>query len=84
METKTIKGVDEEIWMRFKALAARNRLPMGKLLTDMVKEHEKKSEEFWDKILHAGKILSDKEAEEINKISRKIRKEKGFRNVPNF
>ncbi|HLC53150.1 MAG TPA: hypothetical protein VJK03_01280 [Candidatus Nanoarchaeia archaeon] len=82
METKTIKGVDEETWARFKMLAAKNRITMGKLMKSMVREYEKKkTEEIWEKILHSGKILSDKEADNISEITRKMRKENWTRNA---
>jgi len=35
----------------------------------------------WDRILNYGKILTDKEADEMEKITKKLRKEKGFRDV---
>ncbi|HLC22684.1 MAG TPA: hypothetical protein VJJ79_02835 [Candidatus Nanoarchaeia archaeon] len=83
-EVKTIKGINEETWTKFKILAATKRVTMGNLLTTMVKEYEKYSNDVWDKILKSGKILSDKEASDIEKITRNMRKEKGFRNVPDF
>ena len=83
-EVKTIKGVDDETWVKFKMLAAAKRVTMGYLLTTMIKEYEKYANDVWDKILHSGKILSDNEAEDIEKITRKMRKERGFRNVLDF
>lgn len=80
-EVKTIKGIDEETWMKFKVLAAAKRVTMGKLLTTMVKEYEKYANDVWDKILNSGKILSEKEAEEMHTITRKIRKENWVRNA---
>jgi len=41
----------------------------------------KKSKEFWNAILNSGKILSNKEAKELNAISKKLRKEDWFRKV---
>jgi hypothetical protein len=81
MEVKTIKGIDEETWTRFKVLAAKKRLTMGKLLSDMVVSYSKHSDDTWDKILYSGKIISDKEAEDIHKITKKIRKESWVRNA---
>ena len=36
---------------------------------------------MWNKILHSGKIISGKEAEEMRKITKKIRKESWVRNA---
>ena len=81
---KTIKAVDEETWVKFKILATKERQTMGKLLATMVREHEKRAQNVWDTIFHSGKILSDKEAEDMHKIVRKLRKERGFRDVSDF
>jgi len=74
MEVKTIKGVDDETWARFKMLAAKKNLPMGKLLISMIKNYEKNSDEVWNKILNSGKIISDKEAEKMEKETKRLRK----------
>jgi hypothetical protein len=79
METKCIKDIDEETWREFKSLAAKNNLRMAGLLKVMVKEFEKNNTKFWDNILNNKKILTDKEAEDLEKITKKGRKEKGFR-----
>jgi len=79
MEVKTIKGINETTWAEFKSLAAKKRVTMGELLKMMVEEYSKNSEEFWDSILNGEKNLSEKEAEEMLSISKKIRKKKGFR-----
>lgn len=79
MDVKTIKGVDDETWMKFKVLAAKKRLTMGRLLGDMIDSYDKHAEETWEKILNSGKILSDKEAEELERDVKKIRKAKWFR-----
>ncbi|MEK6889831.1 MAG: hypothetical protein AABX35_01455 [Nanoarchaeota archaeon] len=85
MEVKTIKGIDEGTWMRFKVLAAKKRLTMGKLLHTMVGEYEKKKDEdFWDFILSGERRISDKDADEMEISLKKLRKERGFRDVPNF
>ena len=65
METKTIKNVDEETWREFKTLSVKNNLKMSLLLKIMIKEFEKNSEKFWNKILKGGKNLSDNEANEM-------------------
>ncbi|MBM3233083.1 hypothetical protein FJZ18_02865 [Candidatus Pacearchaeota archaeon] len=80
-EVKSIKGIDDETWRKFKALAAAKRVTMGVLLTTMIKEYEKYANDVWDKILHGEKILSDEEAEEMHTVSRKLRKENWVRNA---
>lgn len=85
MEVKTIKGIDEETWMRFKVLAAKKRLTMGNLLHKMVKEYDqKKDDDVWDFILSGERRISDKDADEMETSLKKLRKERGFRDVPNF
>lgn len=76
---KTIKDVDEEAWLEFKSIAARNKMKMGKLFEEMVDEYKERSKDVWNAILNPGKILSDKEADYMEEIVKKIRKEKGFR-----
>ena len=78
-EVKTIKGIDDDTWREFKSLAAKDSLKLGALLKNMLKEYEKTRETFWDKILETEKILTDKEADEFEKIISKKRKEYGFR-----
>ena len=79
MEIKTIRDVDEGTWNEFKAMAAKSNLKMSLLLKIMVKELERKSEDFWSKILKEGKKLSKDEAGDMLKISESSRKERGFR-----
>ena len=79
METKCIKDVDEETWREFKTLAVKNNLKMAVLLKIMIKEFEKNNRKFWDEILYGEKLMTDKEAEEMIKITRDFRKERGFR-----
>ena len=81
---KTIKGVDVETWVEFKALATKKCISMGKLLAIMIHEYKRSSDEFWKDILKGEKIISDKDAEEMHKVSRKLRKEWGFRHIPDF
>ncbi len=83
-DIRTIKGVNREVWLRFKELAAKKGMKMGDLFENMVKEHSKKSDDFWSEILSGEKRLTDKEAEDMNKTVKKLRKEWGFRNVPDF
>ena len=79
MTIKTIKGVDEDTWYRFRSLAVKSRIGMGNLLNEMIKEYENKSKEFWNDILESEKLLSDKEADELLNRMKKLRKEYGFR-----
>ena len=69
---KTIKGVDEETWSEFKSLAAKDSVKMGKLFEKMVVDYNKKSSEFWADILRGPKIISDAEAEAMEKTLKKI------------
>jgi len=76
---KTIKDVDEEAWLEFKSIAARNNVKMGKLFEKMVGSYKEESRKVWNNILNPGKILNDKEAEDMEKFVKDLRKEKGFR-----
>lgn len=79
MNLKTIKGVREEKWAEFKSLAAKKRVPMGRLLESMIESYSKHSEETWKKILSGKKVLSDREAEEMRKFVSGLRKEEWFK-----
>lgn len=81
---RTIKGVNRETWLKFKEMAARKGIKMGDLFENMTDEYEKNVERTWNIILNSGKALSDEEAEDMLKTVKKLRKEKGFRNVLNF
>lgn len=76
---KTIKGIDENIWLEFKSLASRNNSRTGKFFEVLVQEYKNRSAKSWTNILNAGKILSDGEAEDMNKLVRELRREKGYR-----
>ena len=79
MEVKTIKGVSEERWMEFKSLAAKKRVPLGSLFEIMLEDYFKNADSFWEKVLNGKKILSEKEAEELKKDTKKLRRDSGFR-----
>jgi len=79
MKIKTIKNIDEQTWKNFKVLSTKMGISMGILLKIMTKEFEKNNEKFWNSIFDKEKYLSNKEAEEISKLSKNLRKEKGFR-----
>ena len=78
-EVKTIKDVDEETWAEFKSMAAKNNVKLGTFFKTLVKGHTKNSTAFWNTILKGEKILSDKEAEELEAAVKSVRKEYGFR-----
>lgn len=84
METKCIKNIEEETWKEFKTLAIKYNLNMGELLKRMIIKFNNNDKDLWNNILNRKKILSEKEAEDIEKITRKIRKERGFRDEINF
>ncbi|MBS3051078.1 MAG: hypothetical protein J4400_02930 [Candidatus Aenigmarchaeota archaeon] len=79
MTTRTIKDVDDETWRKLKMLSAGHDATMGKILKKITNDYEERSRNFWDKILNGEKILSDKEADEMESFVKKLRKEKGFR-----
>ena len=78
---KTIKDVDEEAWLEFKSIAARNKMKMGKLFGRMIEEYKEKSKDFWDEILKGPHVLSKEEADSMLDTVKNIRKEYGFRRV---
>ncbi|MBU3923596.1 MAG: hypothetical protein KJ592_01650 [Nanoarchaeota archaeon] len=79
MEIKSIKGIDSQTWNTFKATAIKNNIRMSMLLKLMLSEFNKNSKTFWDNILNDDENLTEKEANDIEKITSNIRKEKGFR-----
>ncbi|MBS3072323.1 hypothetical protein J4477_00635 [Candidatus Pacearchaeota archaeon] len=79
MEIKTIKNVNEETWREFIVIVAKNNVKMSALLKMMVKEFEKNNKNFWNEILNGEKLMTDREAEEMKRITVNIIKEKGFR-----
>lgn len=80
-EVKTIKDVGDETWAEFKVLAAQNKVKLGTLLKTLIEEYKRKST-FWKEILEGDKILSHKEARELEKVIHAVRKEYGFRTSP--
>lgn len=84
METKCIKNVDEDTWGDFKALAMRNKIKMAILLKMMINEFEKNSRELWREILSRKKLLGNEEADDMENIVKKLRKERGFRDGAGF
>ena len=78
-EVKTIKGVDDETWSEFKSLAAKEKVNLGVFLKNILKEYEKSRAPFWKRIFEGEKILSEKEADDIENLIKTKRKESGFR-----
>lgn len=79
MSLKTIKNVDERTWTEFKTLAVKNGVNMGKMLERLIKDYSERKNKIFAKIFSGKKILSDREALELEKTITKIRKERGFR-----
>ena len=76
---KTIKGVNDESWLEFRNLASRNNMNSGEFFEELVNNYKKTSKNTWKELLNAGKILSDKEADEMMEVVKKLRSERGFR-----
>ena len=74
MGLKTIKGVDEQTWHKFKILAAQEKKSSAAMFQKIVDMYCKDADKFWDSFLNCGKILTDEEAEMILETSRSIRK----------
>ena len=81
MKVRTIKDVDDETWKLMKEAARREKLKMGVLLKEIVKEHKTKPSKFWSVILNGKPLLTEREAKEMVKTVAKLRKESGYRNV---
>jgi methionyl-tRNA synthetase len=79
VEVKTIKDIDNKTWNEFKDFAAVNNMKLGAFFKTLVKEHEKNTKEFWKSILECEKVLTDDEAEDMEKIIKNSRKDYGFR-----
>ena len=76
---KTIKGIDEDAWLEFKSLAAKNKMKTGEFFERLIEEYKRRADAAWEKILNPGKILSGEEAEYLEKFVKNLRKERGFR-----
>ena len=74
-----MKGVRRDKWLKFKEIAAKKGIRMGDLFENMIDVYSEKSDEFWDEILSGKKRLSNKEAKEMHKIVKELRKDRGFR-----
>ncbi len=76
--------MDEETWKILKDLSNRRKLKMGSVLKYAVREYASKSAKKWLGIIPAKPILTDEEAEDMLKLVKKIRKERGYRDVINL
>jgi|APSaa5957512622_1039677.scaffolds.fasta_scaffold02473_5 hypothetical protein len=79
MEVRTIKNVDAETWKKFKVLAVREGVSMSVLLRGLVNSYDRKKSSVWGKVFDKDNKLKYGEAEDLEKISKKLRKERGFR-----
>ena len=75
METvKTIKGVSDDTWAEFKALAAKNKMSMAEFFRHLVNS-QKESSTWWEEYKKMPKILTEKEAKAFKEEVRKMRDE---------
>jgi hypothetical protein len=79
MGTKTMKGVQEDVWTEFRSLAVKNRMKTGQFFEKLVKSYKEDNDIFWKDILSGEKIITDKEAKEMHKVVKDMRKEWGYR-----
>lgn len=79
MSLKTVKGIDEAAWAKFKALAAQRRVPMGKMFASLVQHYEQQERGVWDELFAMKPILSKREADALLRETKKVRHEYGFR-----
>jgi len=80
METvKTIKDVDDDAWHELKSLASRNKMKLGQFIELLLSDYQRNAKGYWKQVLQGGKVLTDREANELESILSKMRKESGFR-----
>jgi hypothetical protein len=84
MKVKTIKDVDDETWKILKELSSRRKMKMGRVLRYAVRNYARKPEKNLTSIIPKEPILTNKEAEDILKYVKKMRKESGYRDVSGF
>ncbi len=79
-EVKTIKGVDEEIWADFKAIAEKEDRKMAEVLADLVKYYKERNiKKNWEEILTVKEPLTEYEAKMVEKRIKEFRKDFKFR-----
>lgn len=79
MNTKTLKGVENQTWRRFKSIAAKQGMTMGTLFKNMVEIYDQEDNSFWDDVLSRKSLLSEEEANKLAESTKKLRLGKGFR-----
>lgn len=79
MTTRTIKDVDDATWKTLRELATRKKQKMGTLLKHVVREYEKKELKPTKTFVPKTPIISSREARELERIVREMRRESGFR-----
>ena len=79
MMIRTIKGIENDKWMKLKILAAKRNVALGRLVEIMIEDYSNRADAVWNKILSGEKIISEKEAEEFSKEIIRLRKNRGFR-----
>lgn len=79
MIIRTIKGVENDKWIKLKMLAAKKNVALGRLIEIMIEDYSRRADAVWNKALSGDKIINDSEARGLaNEISN-LRKEGGFR-----
>jgi hypothetical protein len=78
MVTKTVRGISPEAWAKLKSLAARKSTKIGRLIEEMIRYYDARADEVWDMVLSGKKLLSDKEAEDMEKAIKYHKKERWF------
>lgn len=73
-----IKNVDSELWNRFKTGAAKHGLAMNQYLAILIEEHENR-ENSWNNIISRAGKITEKEAEELRRRAKTLRKDFSFR-----
>lgn len=74
-----MKGIQEETWAEFRSLAAKNRMKTGQFFEKLVISYKQNTNDFWKEVLKGEKILSEQEARDIEAMTKKMRKEVGWR-----
>ena len=76
---KTIKGINDGTWRKFKSIARKSKIKMGALFEKMVRNYDEREEAAWNRVLHADPIFTESEAEIAKKEILSMRREWGFR-----
>lgn len=79
MIIRTIKGVENDKWIKLKMLAAKKNIALGKLIEIMIEDYSRRADVVWNKVLSGDKIINDSEARGLANEIASLRKERGFR-----